>query len=361
MAIRFLILALIIAGCGKKAVDQQQNPVAGPGPELWVVTSDYTSGLLQRVSLTDNRVVNDEDIPIHGDAVMRGNREHLFVVNRLGRDSVLVLSRETRKVVGNYSVGGLNAQDFLWLSGSLAYVTRMESKHILQVHPTTGKSAGPNIDLSSYADDDGIPEMSEMAFIDGKVWLQIKRLKKYKPTNYSSVAVIQPQTGDLQVVPLTGLNPVTDFKVGADEKIYVGEAGYLGLESKLDGGIDQIDPKSRQVKGWVVTEQELGGDIADFEILSATLGVATIDLPAAGKSKLVLFNPTTHKLTKVVAEGEAYAFSKIVWDKKRDAVYWIDRDKRRPRIRNFSISQMKEREELSWEFKLPPYQMQLLD
>jgi len=92
-------------------------------------------------------------------------------------------------------------------------------------------------------------------------------------------------------------DPVTDLIWNEDlGKILVGEVGNYG---ELDGGIDGIDPSTGTAQ-LIISEEQLGGDISDFVLLSADTGYAGITTTDWSASKVVAFNPSTGEVIKEV-------------------------------------------------------------
>lgn len=362
----FWFLGIIIAtGCA----DSRFSFVPPNGLEkteknhLAVTTTDFTVGALQNLELTKSES-KAKKYPIHSDAIVRASKdqEWLYVVNRFGADSILVVSRDFSVRAADYSVGKeSNPQDIAILNETKAFVSQFGKPEILVIHPQTGKPVENSIDLKKFADSDGNPEMTWLKIQGKSLLVQLQRLKDYVPSEYSSVLTIGIDDQTIKETRLLRTNPVTDFKEGPDGSLYLGEAGWQGAVSKLDGGIEKFSPDSFQSQGIVVTEETLGGDIMDFEILSEELGVAVVSTP---RSKLVAFNPKTGHLIRsqealLLPEGEPYTFPFLVQDRARKLFYLTDRDKQNPGIRVFRSETLKEMPGQRWNTELPPYHLVL--
>lgn len=246
---------------------------------VFVITSDYeVSGQASTVGVLPPWTVDDGVASVHSDAVAREHGGLIYVVNRLFQDNIQVLDpAQGFETVRQFSVGpGSNPQDIVFASPTRAYVSRYEETMLLEVDPTTGELTDA-IDLSAFADADGIPEMGQMAIRDGRLFVAIQRLDRdyfWLPTAPSYLAVIDtdtnqlidadPATPGVQGITLAKTNPSTEILEDRGAGVlYVGEAGKWGV---LDGAIEAIDPATLGSLGLVTTEAQLGGEINDFTL-----------------------------------------------------------------------------------------------
>jgi hypothetical protein len=268
--------------------------IAGPSaatPTLdyvFVVTSDYeVSGQVSTVDVLAPWSVEESLESVHSDAVAREYGGLVYVVNRLYQDNIQVLDpADGFATVRQFSVGpGSNPQDIVFASPTRAYVSRYEETLLYEVDPTTG-DVTDTVDLSVFADGDGIPEMGQMAIWRDVLFVAVQRLDRdyyWLPVPPSYLAVIDTGTNELvdvdpgtpgtQGIALAKPNPVTEILQDDDGILYVGEAGSWGV---LDGGIEAIDPAALGSLGLVTTEELLGGEIND------------ITLPAGGRAHAVV-------------------------------------------------------------------------
>jgi hypothetical protein len=246
---------------------------------VFVVTSDYeVSGQVSTVGVLPPWSVDESLASIHSDATAREHGGLIYVVNRLYQDNIQVLDpAQGFATIRQFSVGpGSNPQDIVFASPTRAYVSRYEETLLYEVDPTTG-DVTDTIDLSAFADADGIPEMGQMAIWGDRLFVAIQRLDRdyfWLPTPPSYLAVIDtstnllvdadPATPGVQGITLARTNPSTEILEDSDAGVlYVGEAGKWGV---LDGGIEAIDPATLGSLGLVTTELELGGEINDFTL-----------------------------------------------------------------------------------------------
>ncbi|MFA6109922.1 MAG: hypothetical protein WDA75_14240 [Candidatus Latescibacterota bacterium] len=147
-------------------------------PGLLVVTSDYESGSL--AYLAPGSLAPQVDLLlINSDAVARYHDGLVYVLNRPPQNNVLVIDPAApRSPRRNFSTGdGSNPQDIVFTGPGKAYVSRYEMPSLLVVDPRNGSVLG-EVDLSPFADADGIPEASDMALIGTRLYVACQRLDR---------------------------------------------------------------------------------------------------------------------------------------------------------------------------------------
>jgi hypothetical protein len=243
------------------------------------VTTDYSvSGQMSALDVLLPWTVDSNLASIHSDADVRYHGGLVYVLNHLYADNIQVLDPEQDfATVRQFSVGpGTNPQDIAFVSADRAYVSRFESPWLIEIDPTTG-AVTDSIDLSGFADGDGIPEMSGMALHGGLLFVAVQRLDRdyyWVPVAPSYLVVIDTGTNEIvdpdpgnpgpPAIALTGLNPYRDIHRDEDASmLFVAESGGWGA---LDGGIEAVDPVALTANGFVTTEAQLGGDLYDFTL-----------------------------------------------------------------------------------------------
>ena len=218
------------------------RPADGAWDRVVSVTTDYSvSGQVSCIDVIPPWDAEEAVASVHSDADARFYEGLVYVVNHLYGDNIQVLDPEQGfATVRQFSVGpGSNPQDIAFASAERAYVTRYESVWLLEVDPTTG-AVSDSIDLSQFADPDGLPEMAGMALVDGLLFVAVQRIDRalyWTPVPPSYLAVIDTATNELldvdpgapgtQAIELTGTNPYTEILVDdAEGIIYVGESGH---------------------------------------------------------------------------------------------------------------------------------------
>jgi len=276
---------------------------SGAADFAFITTTDYSSGSASVIWLDPGHTTDIGVAPIHSDAVARWHDGLVYVINRAGADNIQILDPENDfSTLSQYSTGnGTNPKDIAFVSPNKIFVSRYDSNDLLIMDPATGTHLG-TIDLSQFADGDGLCEMDHMIMKDGILFVAIQRIDRnnyWMPVGDSYIAVIDaaadslidvdPGSPGVQAIPLTASNPFTDLKFDSDGyTILVACAGLWGV---ADGGIEMIDPVSMTSLGFMITEAAAGGDINEFEILSDNKGYMIIATPSF-TTALVPFDPS---------------------------------------------------------------------
>lgn len=350
-------LPVLWAGCDP----DPSKPIGGivdGGTYALVVTTDYEVGAYSVVDLADLSISRSIQV-IHEDSVCRFDSETSipFIVARYGADAIDVIDPHAGWTVSSeYSVGaGSNPQDIAVASPERAFVSRLDHPELLIVRPTDGTEIG-TIDMSSM-DTDGNPDAAWILHRQGRIYVVLQKLDdNYMPTGPSSVAVIDAATGEIEEeIILSGANSYGKLRYNhVLDKIVIAQAGAFG---ELDGGIEYLDPHDLTLSGFVITEQEIGGDLADVVIVSETNGYAVIGVPVESgvATHLVSFNPSTGKKLEdlIVRDDWTIGFLEISPD--RSQLWVCDRNPQLPGIRIFDTEDDTEITEVPLDVGLPPF------
>mgnify|MGYP002640517509 CR=1 FL=1 len=242
--------------------------------DLLILTSDFATGSMAYLpSGATTAQVNL--LGIHSDAVGYFQDGRIYIVNRLGQDNIILLDpADVATPIAQFSVGnGSNPRDIEVLSPGKAYVSRYESSDLLVVDPRDGTEIGV-IDLSAYADADGLPEMDQIVRVGDLVYVSCQRLDRdagFVPGD--AVLVIIDIVSDAVVgdIALSAANPNSVIVVG--ERIVV--SGSAGFGDRA-GGIDIIDTRSATSLGLAITETQLGGDLNYLVLRTSNAGFAIV-------------------------------------------------------------------------------------
>ena len=356
-SVGFGLLVAWMMGCGNTA-GPDKSPSGSKVDVALVVTSDYQTGSYATIEVKEHRVFKDIQ-SIHADAVCRFDTQTglAYVVSRLGMDAIEVVHPDDSFSIGQeYSVeAGSNPQDIAIVSDQKAYVTRFGLPTLLVVHPTKG-TVLKEIDLSDYADEDGLSESVGALHVNGKVYVTLQRLVDFAPTDHSVLLVIDASTDEIEsMVRLSGTNPVTKLRYSESiQRIVLGEVGNYG---QLDGGVEYFDPVNGQLSGFVIDETALEGDLGDVVIHSAKKGYAIIAsaLTSTGMAtSVVAFNPTSGVVTDKLIESDGYyhAFLELTPDGSQ---LWVSERKReQPGVRVFRTQDNRQITQQPIDVGLPP-------
>lgn len=249
-----------------------------------ITTTDYSTGILSSLDLTTNTATKDL-LTIHSDAVIRTYKNKVYVINRLGQDNIIVLNSSNLKTpLKQFSVGnGSNPHDIAFVSETKAYVSRNNRNQLLIVNPTTGDSLG-SVNLSTFADADGLPEASQMTLYNNRLFVACLRLNQnggFGPTDFSVIAVVDvttdqlidtnPTTVGVQGIVMAGKNPTGAVVQG--NKWILSTVNTFGA---TDGGIEVIHLDSLKTEGIAIDEKTIGGDLGALAMTSSTEGYVVL-------------------------------------------------------------------------------------
>ena len=209
-----------------------------------------------------------------------------------------------------------NPYDLVFVNSSKAYLIRYGSTKAWIVNPSVSadNEAGFKIgelDLSAYADADGVPEMCGGVIANGKLFIVLQRLVDWCPGDTAYVAVFDTATdteintghgsGSMLGVPLNIKNPSAIQYVPQNNLIYVqGIGSYPGSGAcdpvyEYTGGIESINPVT-YASSIVLDDGNATihpyGAISGMLIASPTKGYF-VGYAGWGDNTLYAFNPTT--------------------------------------------------------------------
>ncbi len=252
--------------------------------DLFVITTDFSTG--STAFLAANAAEAEVNLlGIHSDAVGHYHDGRVYIVNRLGQDNILVLdAMDLRTPLTQFSVGnGTNPHDIEIVAPDKAYVTRYDAASLLIVNPQDGAELG-EIDLSAFADADGLPEVSQIVRVGERLYLSCQRLDRnggWGPADVSYLIVVDlatdtlvdvdPDAEGVQGIALSVANPNSMAVVG--EQIAVGVVVNFGDRF---GGVEIVDTATNRSLGLAVSEEDLGGDITSMVLVDQNRGYAVV-------------------------------------------------------------------------------------
>jgi len=336
-----------------------------------VVSTDFSTGYYSRLDLAPPFTHTNNVASTASDAVARMRDGHFYILGRFGFDFVQVIDPATLATIIQYSVGGgSNPQDIVLCSPTKAYVSLYERNLLAIINPQTGASLG-SVDLSSFADADGLPEAAGLARVGNRVFVALQRLDRpggFVASNPSLVAVIDCTTDQLidadavtpgiQAIPLTGRNPFADMSVDpVRQKLVVGEVGNFGV---LDGGVEFVNPVTLQAEGFFITEATLGGDLNAVKLATDCTGYAIVN-DSTFRTKLVRFDRCNGTVLSTPLQSAGFDLCDVEIDYARGHVLVSDRDLIHPGVRVFDARTGTQITASPLDFGLPPCDIALAD
>ena len=302
---------------------------AGPAPAASIQTGvvanvapDWSSSAISTISVDPaggpRKVVNNLRPSGTSDIAVDAFGKYFYWLGRYQSDSIVKVDvNAPNNYVWNFSTNdsdeSSNPYDLVFVNSAKAYLLRYGTTKAWIVNPSATTQAGFKIgelDLGSYADADGIPEMAKGVIANGKLFIILQRLDgMFCPSNTAYVAVFDVAT-DTEIdtgkgesgkkgIPLPIKNPLSMQYVAQNNRIYIqGVGSYPGFcdpEYEYTGGIVSIDPQTYATSvvlddGDVQTHPY--GLISGMLVASAAKGYF-VGYDGWGDNTLYPFNPTT--------------------------------------------------------------------
>jgi hypothetical protein len=276
-------------------------PADAARPRALIVTTDFETGVLATVATSVPRKKRRLRTDVFSDAVVRVTGGETVVLNRFLADNVQILGRKLRTRLQCGTGSGSNPHDVL-VAGGKGYVTRYGGRELWVIDPAApgcGAFRMGTIDLSPWADADGLPEMDQLALDGTRLFVTIQRLDRtrgFVPTAFSAVVVIDTTTDTVvgEPIRLFGRNAFGDasgiVREPGGRRFAISTPGDIYAVG--DGGIQWLDPDTLAAPtGFFATEGDLGGNVTDFVLVSHTRGYAIVQ-GADLRNHLVAFDPS---------------------------------------------------------------------
>ena len=299
--------------------------------------ADYSSGAHAIASVDPvggPRVVETEILPTISDIGVAAYGQFFYRIEKLNADNITKFDiSDPDTVIWQYSTmdaddgdTSCNPHSMIFVSAEKAYVLRLGSTKAWIVNPaatTEDDFKIGELDLSDYADSDGIPEMNTGVIINGKLFIIVNRLDRnnsWAPTNTAYIAVFDTSTDieiDTGITNADGLKGIPldiqncsgiQYMAG---KIYVQGAGryassWSGTPAEYSGGIISIDPSTYEttlVLDDGDDENHPYGNISGMVIISATKGYF-VGYAGWGDNTLYSFDPSTGESVSAISGFE---------------------------------------------------------
>jgi len=227
-------------------------------PHVVVAATDFRVGAL--AAYTADGCVADRLSSTSGDAVVRSTSERVWVLNRTGGDALLGYAHGVYDVpeleLGAYRMD--NPHDLVRVGDQL-FLSLYEGDELVVLDAADGAEIG-RVDLSPYADEDGVPEADALVVKDGAVFVALQRLDRrndlWTPAGDGKVLRIDPESLEVDGEWNVSGNPkMTTF----DGDIVVMSGAYFEADGLLE--VLRTDmPEGSQVET-VFSEEELQLDL----------------------------------------------------------------------------------------------------
>jgi hypothetical protein len=299
-----LLTALIVAGASQSASAQIH-----PSHQVVVAVNEFQwSGGALSAFETATPWPASPDIDVSSrNSIVHAFYGQLYV---LGIDDHVVDLRAlpSLKLVQSFSISDVVApRDLVMVGSRMALISDHDSAHLWWLDTWTG-DVKPGPDLSAYADGDRLPDVTRMLLVGQHVFVQMQRYDR--DDNFSEqgakLAVLGPAFNPLEpavledVIDLSGTRP--DHRMhtnAAGTLLWVSAAGVPNDWWNLDRGIEEIDLATRTSIGFVITEDEFGGDLGGFVMLDDDKGFAMVHTSIIASTHLRVFNRNVGQIAEL--------------------------------------------------------------
>ena len=254
-----ILLLFTLASC----TQEPETVAVDANAIISTVAADFSSGAHSVISKDDDgeRMALNELLPTGSDITIAAYGSHFYRIERAfsGNSITKFSSSEPQTPIWQYSTNDAgsavlsNPHDMVFVSETKAYVLRYGSNKMWIVDPsaaTEDKFKVGEIDLSSYDDADGVPEMDSGVVVDGQLYITLQRLDNFAVTQNPYIAIIDVITdeevdaniaGDsLKGIPLQTRNPTNIVYEPVSNTIFVqGSGSFFPVE--YTGGIEKVD------------------------------------------------------------------------------------------------------------------------
>ncbi len=293
---------------------------------LTTVSDDYASGVLATVNL-DTWAITDNIVTTPTDNGVVAEDGKVYILGRYGYDYVRVYDQGSYAApIAEFSVGDYANPADVALCGGKLYVSLYGSSSLNTYDPSTYLLNGA-VDLSGYADADGIPEVYGMVERGNTLYVALQQLDSttypWMPAG-GMVAAIDCATGTVNQT-WNGLANVSLHEWPGHDAMLARTGVYFNADYSvaLDGGVQVLDPATG-LGNALLSESVLGENIADLVMVDDVHGfVLTVDAASTytawcwnvETSETVELYSTTSYLQGVDADdkGNAWVVARQSW------------------------------------------------
>lgn len=307
---------IVLVGC--------RPPPVGEGfeaePYIVVASTDFSVGALGAVDLADGEA--HELLQTLGrDPVLSVQGDLLYVLERGGGDAITVydVRHPDEPPLRQLALGGATNPHGLVSVGERLFVSLYEEAELAVFDAAGGWRVG-SIDLSDWADADGIPEASELVMVGERLYLSLQRLDRGAGWVSSGGRVLAIDPVNLEVVEAyeTPPNPRLGAPT-ADGALTVA----VGHWDSADGALGRLDPEVGTFEELVREDEVGGGDVSAWGVGPSWLVAVTdpsgtawwcLDPETGLLSEAADHTASWGAAVEVVGEADAWVALRAPWD-----------------------------------------------
>jgi hypothetical protein len=338
---------------------------------LLMTTSDFSTGHISVLELDTHKVYKDI-LPAHSDSLVKYSGNMYFILNRLGEDNITRIDPNNKwQVLYEKSTGKKsNPYDIAVISEDTAIMSLFGKDYIIVINPKTGKII-KEINVSKFADNDNIPEISALFYYDNYIYAVAGRLNRnitgnsiWPPVGESYLLKISTTTFEVEanmILPFS--NPLSKMRYSSSRQtIYFAASAMFATKYSLDGGVVEFHLPSQTFLESPLTEEQAGFEITDAILIYDNLGFI-LGLDDENNSYFAAFDPQQKTLIKKIAKINYFSggyFTDMVADSFYN-IYLADRTAKNPGIRIFDSDTLKEITDKPIRVGLPPYSLEIIE
>jgi len=235
--------------------------------------ADFSSGAHSVIDVKTGAARNNLLPTATSDITIAAYQDYFYRIERYQKDNITKFHINAPETpIWQFSTndageqGSSNPYALIFLNSKLAVLLRYGKSKAWLVNPSATTQAEFKIgelDLSAYADSDGVPEMVSGVIVKGKVFIVLQRLNQkdgFSATNTAYIAVFDTNTAleintgiansdGVKGIPLPIRNPGSIQYMSHNDTIYVQGAGsyaasWSGKPAEYTGGIAGVNPNT---------------------------------------------------------------------------------------------------------------------
>jgi hypothetical protein len=242
---------------------EQPSSVQTTNARVYMHTSDFQSGKLHWMAVSDTAFHPDSSLVFDDDSKLKIHQGQVYLLERASSNLVKINPWAPLKDRVEYQVNlgakGKNPHDIAFYSDTQGFIAAFGTEYILEVNPQTG-ALGKSIDLSAYSfADSTYPNIEALEVVNNTIVAILQRLNGYTPTLPGLAVLIDAKTLTVQdTITLPFSNPASSFV--ADGKLYIacteGWSATDFADSARGIAVVDIEQKTAQVLAY---GHDLGG------------------------------------------------------------------------------------------------------
>ncbi|MBF0431505.1 MAG: hypothetical protein HQK83_09515 [Fibrobacteria bacterium] len=308
--------------------------------------SDYSTGSYSAVSM-EGKIIQTKIRPIHSDAMVRHfGGDDIYIINRMGRDNVQVINRNTLETTLQFGLPALsNPNDMLEYDDKLYFLLLADNR--IRIHDKATGEYLDQIDITAYADtSDNIAEAFQGVIVKDELFVLIQNIDRNNSWAGLDAKILRIDLEENKVTATLELPFQNPNGMVYSEETFLLYVSCTGSYKEEDGGIVSVDPAVMKLVDTVVTEEKAGGNLLNLSVWENNLFMVVAD----GTEDHLKRTPLNTLDISTMASTGSWSFSSLAPDTKKETLYVGDRING---LRLFDLGNFTERSESKIDLGLP--------